>query len=107
MNRLQAEVEACLEGGTSINKAYFGCYFEQIVHRMFRKGGSFRVCPLESGDSECSPVILPKQDKVLKFSEVKIKNDKYYQPDSQTFPSIDSIIAPNKLSDYYRHKSSY
>jgi hypothetical protein len=97
MTRLQSEVEACIEGG-SINNAYFGCFFEQIVHKMFRKGGSFRVRSLETADSEYSYVSLPKQDKVLKFSEVKeIEIGKYYQPLSPTFPTIDSIIAPSKL----------
>ncbi|CAB4392481.1 unnamed protein product [Rhizophagus irregularis] len=67
IRRLQAEVEACIAREKSINNAYFGCYFEQI-------------------------------DEILKFSNVEsIENDKYYQPESKTFPSIDAIVAPDKL----------
>ncbi|RGB24181.1 hypothetical protein C1646_773452 [Rhizophagus diaphanus] len=72
IRRLQAEVEACITGGKNINNAYFGCYFEQIVHRIFRKGGSFRVHSLEPDSN----------DNLLK---------------SKTFPSIDAIVAPDKL----------
>jgi hypothetical protein len=97
MSRLQAEVEACLSNGKSINNAYFGCYFEQVVHRMFRKGGTFFARSLESDQLEYE-ITLKSQNEILKFSKVEmIENNKYYQPDSQTFPAIDSIIAPNYL----------
>lgn len=100
IRRLQAEVEACIESGKSINNAYFGCYFEQIVHRIFRKGGTFRVRSLEPNSDTTLQLYedVNKQDEILKFLDVKsIENDKYYQPVSKTFPSIDAIVAPDKL----------
>ncbi|CAB5187431.1 unnamed protein product [Rhizophagus irregularis] len=85
IRRLQAEVEACIAREKSINNAYFGCYFEQIVHRIFRKGGPFRVRSLEpdSNDNLLTET-LNKQDEILKFSNVEsIENDKYYQPEKK------------------------
>ncbi|CAB4412663.1 unnamed protein product [Rhizophagus irregularis] len=94
-----AEIEACIAREKSINNAYFGCYFEQIVHRIFRKGGPFRVRSLEpDSNDDLLTETLNKQDEILKFSNVEsIENDKYYQPESKTFPSIDAIVAPDKL----------
>ncbi|EXX62053.1 hypothetical protein RhiirA5_395628 [Rhizophagus irregularis] len=82
-----------------------GTSFEYLAHRILRNGGKFDIRPLDkySGEVSSDPdavVDLHTQDEQLYFSKNNIdviENKMYYQPTEKNFPSIDSIIAPNKV----------
>ncbi|CAG8682824.1 7024_t:CDS:1 [Acaulospora colombiana] len=93
-DKLCKDMDAVLEGGKS--DSILGSFFETIVHRMLRGGGTFQVRSLDS--NETYNLTLCQQDKILKFSEIdNIENEKYYQPIDKTFPSIDAIFSPKYL----------
>ncbi|CAI2176087.1 16262_t:CDS:2 [Funneliformis geosporum] len=87
-----------------------GSAFEYIAHKILRNGGKFDVRPLdeykevfdEYNNDKVDPdaiVNLPKQELTLYFNKTNIdviKDNEYYQPWEKNFPSIDSIIAPNR-----------
>ncbi|RHZ85356.1 hypothetical protein Glove_66g167 [Diversispora epigaea] len=82
-----------------------GSSFEYMAHRILQNGGNFDVRPLEeynieNYDDPLAKVNLPQQPLPLYFDKNtidKIENNKYYQPSARNFPSINSIIAPNKV----------
>jgi hypothetical protein len=82
-----------------------GTAYEYIAHRILWKGGNFDIRPLDKYTKGVSSdpyavVNLHPQDDQLYFSKKNIdviENEMYYQPTEKNFPSIDSIIAPNKV----------
>src|SRR5439155_22747122 len=68
-------------------------------------GGHFDVRPLDSYDppnykDSRAVVNLLQQNEILRFNKNSvnsIKPGKYYQPKEKNFPSVDSIIAPNRV----------
>jgi len=61
-----------------------------------RKGGTFNIRSLD--DHKEYTINLDQQNDILMFSAIdQIEDNKYYQSESRTFPSIDAIIAPNIL----------
>lgn len=95
-NKLRMETKLSLEAG--ISNSLLGQVFEQIAHKILRNGGNFHIRHLESNTESIITII--NQDEILEFSENGIdliEDGKYYQPESKNFPTIDSIIAPDKL----------
>ncbi|RHZ81442.1 hypothetical protein Glove_120g113 [Diversispora epigaea] len=109
--KVTLQLEACIrerllekiKAGTS--SPLLGSSFEYIAHRILQNGGNFDVRPLEEYDIKnyddlLAKVNLLQQSLPLYFDKNtidKIENNKYYQPSAKNFPSIDSIIAPNKV----------
>ncbi|CAI2179167.1 7075_t:CDS:2 [Funneliformis geosporum] len=96
-NRLRIETNLSLKAG--ISNSLLGMSFEQIAHWMLREGGIFKTHSLElNGVKE--DLLIDRQGEIFEFFESDIsviKDEKYYKPVEQNFPSIDAIIAPNKL----------
>ena len=93
-DRMRMELEVNL--ATGIGNPFLGTCFEQVAHRILRKGGTFNIRSLD--DRKEYTMNLNQQDEILMFSAIdQIEDNKYYQPESRTFPSIDAIIASNML----------
>jgi hypothetical protein len=94
-DKLQLESTIALSGEKS--NQFLGKCFEQICHRMLRGNGTFNYRSLESNEAFIS---YPgtQQNETLTFSEIDaIEDGKYFQPSSETFPSLDSLIAPRDI----------
>jgi hypothetical protein len=75
---------------------FLGTCFEQAAQRILRKGGTFNIRSLDNRKEY--NLNLDQQNEILMFSTIdQIEDSKYYQPENKTFPSIDAIIAPNRL----------
>ncbi|PKK58121.1 hypothetical protein RhiirC2_796830, partial [Rhizophagus irregularis] len=106
-DKLETSIRARLlektKAGTG--NSLLGSVFEYIAHRTLWNGGKFDVRPLdkyEDNNNYDSDAIvnLPKQDLPLYFHKTRIdviEDGVYYQPQESNFPSVDSIIAPNKV----------
>ncbi|CAI2182402.1 1023_t:CDS:2, partial [Funneliformis geosporum] len=96
-NKLRTETNLSLKAG--ISNSLLGMSFEQIGHRVLRDGGNFKTRSLEHIGVE-EDLTINKQSEILEFFKSNIsaiEDGKYYKPVEQNFPSIDAIIAPNKL----------
>jgi hypothetical protein len=88
-----------------IGSSLLGISFEYMAHKILRNGGNFDVRPLDKysdGDNNDPGAIidLPQQNISLYFKKKKvdeIKDGMYYQAWEKNFPSLDSLIAPNKV----------
>ncbi|CAG8856895.1 20759_t:CDS:1, partial [Gigaspora margarita] len=75
---------------------FIGNFFEQIAHCILRRGEEIEIRSLDSNESNI--LKLNQQNEILVFSSINtISNAKYFQPSSKNFPSIDTIITPDKL----------
>nr|CAG8539689.1 10938_t:CDS:2 [Entrophospora candida] len=82
----------------------WGVIFEQIAHRILQKGGTFNICPLESGITS-SIIEIPERIKLV-FNDInKIEEGKYCQPIQKNFTSIDAVVAPDTLFQMTMSKS--
>jgi hypothetical protein len=96
-NRLRIETNLSLKAG--ISNSLLGMAFEQIAHRVLREGGIFKTRSLELNDVK-EDLLIDRQGEIFEFfkSDISvIEDEKYYKPVEQNFPSIDAVIAPNKL----------
>ncbi|CAG8520837.1 2628_t:CDS:2 [Funneliformis caledonium] len=101
--RIREKLVAQIRAG--IGSSLLDSCFEYIAHRILRKGGHFDVRPLDPylnrnyKDSN-AVVNLSLQNEILKFNKNSIdsiESQKYYQPKKKNFPSVDSIIASNRV----------
>ncbi|CAB4441894.1 unnamed protein product [Rhizophagus irregularis] len=86
-----------------------GSAFEYIAHKILRNGGKFDVRPLDEYDNDDdddddddanAKVDLVRQDQLLYFNKKNInviRDGVYFQPQEKNFPSLDSVIAPNRV----------
>ncbi|CAG8688296.1 16218_t:CDS:2, partial [Funneliformis mosseae] len=101
--RIREKLVSQIRAGTG--SSLLGISFEYISHKILRKGGPFDIRPLDSYEdpnyNDLSAVVnLPPQDKILRFNKKSIdsiEQRKFYQPKEKNFPSVDSIIAPNRV----------
>src|SRR5439155_9408511 len=95
MNKMHTELNVSLSNG--ISNPVLGSIFEEITHMILKNGGKFKVHSLDDSN-RYDPLPVNKQDRTYTFSTIEtITDGNYFQPDNKNFPSIDSIIAPNKL----------
>lgn len=85
-----------------IGSSLLGISFEYMAHKILRNGGNFDVRPLDEYSNYDPDAIidLPKQSISLYFKKKKvdeINDGMYYQAWEKNFPSLDSLIAPNKV----------
>ncbi|GBC06602.1 hypothetical protein RclHR1_06950008 [Rhizophagus clarus] len=101
--RMRERLRDQIKAGTG--NSLLGNAFEYIAHKMLRNGGNFEVRPLdeyskENIDDPAAKVNLSQQNLPLYFKSSsidKIKDGMYYQAWESNFPSLDSVITPNKV----------
>jgi hypothetical protein len=95
MNKIRTELNVSLSNG--ISNPVLGSIFEEMAHTILKNGGEFKIRTLDGSKSYTSQPIN-RRDKIYTFSTIEtITDGNYFRPDNKNFPSIDSIIAPNKL----------
>ncbi|CAG8722840.1 6219_t:CDS:2 [Funneliformis caledonium] len=94
-NKIRTELNVSLSNG--ISNPVLGSIFEEIAHTILKNGGEFKIRTLDGPISYISQSIN-RRDKIYTFSTIEtITDGNYFRPDNKNFPSIDSIIASNKL----------
>ncbi|CAG8682346.1 2109_t:CDS:1 [Funneliformis caledonium] len=94
MNKMRIELNVSLSN--SISNSVLSSIFEEIAHTILKNVGKFKIRSLD--DSARYDQTINRRDKIYTFSTIEtMTNGNYFRPDNKNFPSIDSIIAPDKL----------
>ncbi|CAG8452570.1 6848_t:CDS:2 [Funneliformis caledonium] len=95
MNKMHTQLNVSLSN--SISNPVLGSIFEKIAHMILKNGEKFKIHSLDNSN-RYDPLLINKQDRTYTFSTIEtITDGNYFQPDNKNFPSINSIIASNKL----------
>lgn len=87
---------------------YYGYLFELVAHLLMKRGGEFRMKRVERGghSEEVKPLNLPKMKTSL-FKSWKefpqFEAGTYYQPIRGNLQSIDVLVYPNLLLQYFSY----
>ncbi|CAI2202101.1 16637_t:CDS:1, partial [Funneliformis geosporum] len=73
-----------------------GALFEEIAHKILRKGGRFKIRPLDTNSKDLN-IKIPELEMCFYSKIVEIEANKYYRPIQKNWESVDAIISPDIL----------
>ena len=93
---------------SSLAGSRYGYMFELVAHTLMRRGGKFRMKKVfENGEAkDVEPLNLPKM-KTSVFKSLReleqLEEGTYYRPRSGNLKSIDALLHPNLLLQYFSY----